>query len=137
MLQKENNLVVDKEIATKVQEKRKSYKKWLKVKTKEAKKEYLEKKRCVKKIVANAKNKESKKLTTDLVKEESLHNVYQITKNNRMEKKKIMDIPCLKGKDGQLKVKLADNLKELEEYANNLLNMENKWNGKLINAHVE
>ena len=48
-----------------------------------------------------------------------------------------MGIPFLKGKDGQIKVKLADKLKELEEYANNLLNVENKWDGKLINAHLE
>ena len=54
-----------------------------------------------------------------------------------MEKKEFMGITCLKEKDGQLKVKLAVKLKELEEYANNLLNLENKWDVKLINAHVE
>ena len=44
---------------------------------------------------------------------------------------------CLIDKDGKAKPKLADKLKELEEYANNLLNVENKWDGYLINAHVE
>ena len=32
---------------------------------------------------------------------------------------------------------MEDKLKELEKYANNLLNVENKWDERLINLHVE
>ena len=38
----------------------------------------LEKKIYVEKIIANAKNKESRRLTTDLVKEKGLQQIYQM-----------------------------------------------------------
>ena len=107
------------------------------MKIQEAKKVYLEKKRYVKKIIAKAKNEESKKLITELVEKEGLHYIYKMVKYNGMEKKEIMGIPCLMGKDGQIKAKLTDKLKEFEEYASNILNVENKWDGYLINLHVE
>ena len=59
------------------------------MKTEKAKKEYLEKKSNVKQIIVNANNEESKKLTTDLVKDEGLPHVYQMVKHNRMGKKKL------------------------------------------------
>ena len=80
-----------------VQNKRNSYKKWQKVKTEEAKKVYLEKKRYVKKIIAKAKNEESKKLTTELqstfiIEKEGLHYIYKMVKYNGMEKTEIVGI---------------------------------------------
>ena len=54
-----------------------------------------------------------------------------------MEWRKKLGMPCLMGKNKQKKAKLTDKLKELKEYANNLLNVENKWHKYLINAHVE
>ena len=51
--------------------------------------------------------------------------------------KEIVGIPSPKGNDGQVMVKLDDKLKELEDYSNNLLNVEHRWDGNLIYVHLD
>ena len=48
----------------------------------------------------------------------------QSKKNN----KDIVEMPCIRGKDGNIKVSLEDKMEVWKEYEEKLLNEENEWN---------
>ena len=92
-------------------------------------------KRKVKRVVAVEK-KEGKKLTELLEKKNSraLQFVFKQCKQSKKDRKYIMGMPCILGKDGKLKVTLREKIKFGEE---KLLNEENDWNKTLEIRKVE
>ena len=87
----------------------------------------------VKRVAAAAKKKDGKKITKFLEKKNSkaLQYVFKLCKQSMKDKKDIMGMPCILGKDGKLKVTLQEKIKIWKEYEEKLLNEENDWNKSL------
>jgi hypothetical protein len=118
-----------------IKEKRQLYNKWQKDKDPESKKQYLTKKREAKRIVAAAKEMESKKIVEELELEKTggLRQVFRMARQSEKDKRDIVGMPCVRGKDGELKVTLKDKIEVWMEYEKQLLNEENEWD-RVVNA---
>ena len=79
-------------------------------------------KKKVKRVVAMAKEKEGKKIIELLEKKNSkaLQYVFKLCKHSKKNKKDIMEMPCILGKDGKLMVTLQENIKVWKEYEEKL-----------------
>ena len=84
-------------------------------------------KKKLKRVVAAAKKKEGIKITNLLEKKnlKALQYVFKLCKQSKKNKKDIMGMPCILGKDGKLKVTLQEKIKVWKEYEEKLLNEEN------------
>jgi len=116
-----------------IKEKRLLYKKWQKDKGSESKKQYLMKKREAKRAVAAAKEKENKYMTEKLERNnvDGLRDLFKMARQSEKDKRDIVGMPYVRGKNGELKVTLSDKIKVWKEYAEKLLNEENEWDGRL------
>ena len=87
----------------------------------------------------SAKKKEGKKITKLLEKKNSkaLHYVFKLCKQSKKDKKDIMGMPCILGKDGKLKVTLQEKIIVWKECEEKLLNEENDWNKSMEIIKVE
>ena len=67
----------------------------------------------------------------------ALQYVFKLCKESKKDKKEIMGMPCILGKNGKLKVTLQEKIKVWKEYEAKLLNEENDWNKSLEITTVE
>ena len=120
----------NEEVKEVIKEKRRLYKVWQKKKDQRSKEQYWAMKKKVKRVVAAAKENEGKKITELLEKKYSkaLQYVFKPCKQSKKDKKDIIGMPCILGKDGKLKVTLQEKIKVWKEYGEKLLNEENDWN---------
>ena len=66
-------------------------------------------------------------------KTEGLKQIFRMARHAKKNKVDIIGIPCIRGKDGQLKITWKDRTAVWKEYEELLLNTENKWSGVLSN----
>jgi len=84
--------------------------------------------RNAKTIVAKAIND---KVTEEALKieeksaQEKMKHIFQMTKVKAKNKKDIVENPCMRGQNGQLKLRLKDRLNPWKDYCEELLNKEN------------
>ena len=108
-----------------IKEKRRLYKVRQKKKDQQSKKQYWAMKKKVKRVAAAAaKEKEGKKITELLEKKnlKALQYIFKLYKQSKKDKKDIMEMPCILGKDGKLTVTLREKIKVWKEYEEKLLN---------------
>ena len=103
----------NEEVKEVIKEKRRLYEVWQKKKDQRSKQQYWAMKKKVKRVVAAAKEKKGKKITELLEKKNSkaLQYVFKLCKQSKKDKKDIMGMPCILGKDGKLKVTLQEKIK--------------------------
>lgn len=121
------------QLAKVIKEKRALYKIWQKEKNATSKQEYCLKKKEVKRVIAAAKEEENKKMLEKLPSRQA-DAIKQILKRSRQEnkdKRDIEGIPCIRDKDGNLRVSVDERIGVWKNYMENLLNVENEWSGEL------
>ena len=66
-------------------------------------------------------------------KTKGLKQIFKMARQAKKNKTDIIGIPCIRLKNGQLKVSWKDRIEVWKEYEESLLNTENKWSGVLSN----
>ena len=114
-------------------EKKSKFKAWCRAKGTAAEKavlkEYVAAKKIAKKAVAQAQQWERKRLGEKLNTEEGQKSVFKIAKQMAKERQDMVGVNCLKDESGNIVVKLEMIKKRWREYMEQLLNVENDWNG--------
>ena len=64
-------------------------------------------------------------------KSEDLKYLFKMARQSKKNNTDIVGMPCICGKDRNIKVSLKDMMEEWKEYKENLLNEEKEWSGEL------
>ena len=123
----------NEEVEKKVNEKKSKFKAWCQAKgipaEKAVLKEHVAGKKVAKKAVAQAQQWERKRLEETLNTEEGQKSAFKIAKQMAKERQDMVGVNSLKDESGNIAVKPEMIKKRWREYMEQLLNVENDWDG--------
>mgnify|MGYP007071599789 CR=1 FL=1 len=125
----------NEEVGKKVGEKKLKFKAWCQAKgTAEEQallEEYVAAKKIAKKAVAQAQQEERNRLGEKLNTEEGQRSVFKIAKQMAKERQDVVGVNCVKDESGNIVVEPEMMKKRWKEYMEQLLNVENEWDGNV------
>ena len=88
-------------------------------------------------MVAQKKEQRRKDVENKLIGPEGRKKAFKMARQTARDRQEVVGVPCIRGEDGNLVVSLKERLGVWKIYTDELLNVENAWNGLAVADAVE